>query len=646
MIFKYGIQQQIRMKGIMTKEGGSMLFKYSIRQQIRMKGSSIACFLLIVISVAFLISGVNLVKISSTNLQLYEDVFTTMGLVNQTEDSIQINKYWDAGEKQYTLWDTPVFSSILPESVLDMEQVEYIIAPSQRPYYLADVTGFVVESSDNMERYTRAFGELVIFEPEEDCVPIEPYRVNIVETLWNQYVPGNYRWFCDHLTEFPAPLKKGKQYISFLSTYELMHTDANPSAYSETYPSKNQTTSSQVTRQGEPLYHDESTSRWDEITEDFYESETWSRWQASVEAIERFLASVPVVPTDHTQLLLPFHQGDAYIRDGRDIMKSEYDEGSLVCLLPYKFATLNQLKVGDSIDLPLYLADYKNPASKVLIPSTSLESGGFILQYSLLNAQGEAYPVFDRQTYEIVGIYGQEGHQGMQTSGFELPNNGIIIPSKAVKGSDENNIVAVGPMQAQTTSFQIPNGATKQYMDAFAALNIFNLEITFYDGGYEQLREGMENLKTVGNILAVAGGAMVLAVLFFFAFYFTSKQRRRTAIERSLGVSKSQCMVSLFYGIQLVTIPGVIAGVILGQLATSGILQQITGNDREIFSTVFSSWVNTADAIVNTELIAASPWIAVLLGVLVLGLSLLTSLLIIRNSLKAEPLTILSKRDA
>jgi ABC-type antimicrobial peptide transport system permease subunit len=355
---------------------------------------------------------------------------------------------------------------------------------------------------------------------------------------------------------------------------------------------------------------------------------------------------VLVLPVESSKLLLPFYQGEATFREGRDITEKEYENGESVCLLPYRLAQRNQLKVGDTVELPLYLADYRYEPSKVFMPGNGMSDGGAVIPYKLLNAKQEPYPIFERNTYKVVGVYAPKGVSGMQTTGLELPDNGIIVPSRSIKNSDENNIAAVGPMQAGTTSFQIPNGTIRQYMENFNKLGITNLEITFYDGGYEQLKAGMDDVKSMGTLLTVSGAGAAIATILFFTLLFVQKQKSRTAIERSLGVTKTQCRISLLSGLLSVTLPGVALGGIAGYLATDRVFTKVNQAVGATFNTAFSTWVNHADTSKAVDLVKVSPWTALWVGIAVTAFVLLMSLAAIQKNLQAEPLEVLSRRDS
>ncbi len=184
-------------------------------------------------------------------------------------------------------------------------------------------------------------------------------------------------------------------------------------------------------------------------------------------------------------------------------------------------------------------------------------------------------------------------------------------------------------------------------MEKFKALSINNLEINFYDGGYEKLASGMRNLKMVAMILVTVSAATTLAILFFFVFLFISKQKKRTAIERSLGMNKKQCILSMLYGIIGVISIGGIIGSFTGFILTRFIMLSSMDTGGELYSTAFSNWVNNSDNTMAQGLgsISVSPLISIILYFVVLLVTLIIALLFINNNLKAEPLELLSKNE-
>ncbi len=617
-----------------------MLLKNSLKQMQRTKARMIVFLILVILTTAFLSLGVNLWLTCNKNMRKYERAFTTIGLISQKENTVEVSKSWDAATKEYTYWDTPVYDSILPISLLDFKGANYIIKPEHRPIYGAYCPDLYLWQPEQTENHIKGWVSIIEFIPYKDCIPSEPVKVKVTRVLFGSAKAGEDIWLCDHFNENTGSLKAGKTYITTFQSIYNQHSNSDPKAYYESIP-YNGTISTQKNKFGKSITDEtQSVENWEEVTKSFYETKAGHKWKELVKAEERFIRyTLPVVPTSNAKLLLDFHQGNTYISSGRDITAEEYKNGEKVCIVPLGIATKNNLKIGDKINLQLYFADYERSTSQMYRPS-----GGITLDFGLLNAKGEAYPVFEDSDYEIVGIYG--GVSAIdQPTGYEMGYNEVVIPANSVKNSDENNIVAYGPMKGYTTSFQIPNGTIKKYTEKFKELGIDNLEISLYDGGYEKLASGMRNLKVVALILVATSTATTLAILFFFVFMFITKQKKRTAIERSLGMSKKECTMSLLYGVLGVISAGSVTGSFAGFVITE-IVMMNTKTGTEIFSTAFSNWVNNSDTDAMFNAVGSvNPLTTILVCLIVILISYLISLLFIKKNLKTEPLALLSGNE-
>ena len=272
----------------------------------------------------------------------------------------------------------------------------------------------------------------------------------------------------------------------------------------------------------------------------------------------------PVTGTGNIHLMMPFYNGEVYISSGREFTEEEYENGEKVCLVSETFAVKNGLELGDQIRLPLIYSNHRFAAgARFGISGLGVTA--------LLNAQGEIYPAFEDSMYTIVGMY--SGKVGLSDE-YGLAPNEILIPSRSVKNSDTNNLVAYGPMRGSTTSFQIENGRIQDFMEKWSEQGIENVEIVFYDGGYTQLKAGIDNMKNISRILVIMGLVLVLMVLVYFTWLFIIRQGERTAIERCLGFSRKKCFLSLFTGIFLL----IAAGSVCGCMAGSALSSRIAGS--------------------------------------------------------------------
>lgn len=261
----------------------------------------------------------------------------------------------------------------------------------------------------------------------------------------------------------------------------------------------------------------------------------------------------------------------------------------------------------------------------------------------MVNAQGEGYTAFEDSVYRIVGIFYAPRH--IYISDYQMGYNSVVIPGKSVKNSDENNITDMGIMMGFNTSFQIPNGHIPEFLAKWEALGISDLKIVFYDNGYSRIKDGLEAMKKTSVILFAVGTAATLLVIALFCHLFISRQRKRTAIERSLGMDKRLCTVSLLAGLMLVVIAAYIFGSLAGYLLTDIIARQRPLDGSESFDISFSNWRPTADTNVKMSVSMEGIWRGALISASVILVTLVYALINVAINLRHEPLQLLGERN-
>ncbi|WP_322176535.1 ABC transporter permease [Acutalibacter caecimuris] len=345
--------------------------------------------------------------------------------------------------------------------------------------------------------------------------------------------------------------------------------------------------------------------------------------------------------TNSLNLLPSWHEEKAKVVAGRKISAEEFAAGATVCMVPDMLAGPNQLEVGDKISLPLLCVCYKDMGSSL---------GRVPYDFSLLNAEGELYELFWEQAYEIVGIYNAGGDFT-----HDMVDDMLIIPAKSVQASDNENIACYEPMSKNTVSFQIPNGSIAEFDTALKCVvkETENLAISYDDRGYAEIIQSLEASRSIAFLLLAAGVLAALAIIALLLYFFVVKERKRTAIERSLGMSKRQCRVSLLAGLLVLTIAATGIGSIGGVLA----LDQVQGaeakgetveqaNSRFTYDTRYSMWAEGRELAENVEIEVAAPvavYFAVPLGVFLLVLVL--SQVLLYRSFQIDPIHLLSTKD-
>lgn len=638
----------------------------SIRQILRTPLQSGLFLVLVSLSASLLTLGVSLFLIGETNMKRLEEAFVTIGTVSQTPDGSEKTRYWDAEKKKYFSRSTFVYDTYISPEVLLFEGADYIIPPQHRPYYGAYDPN--IKYPDNsyirLIAQTRERYPIVVVTPIDDCVPDHPVRLKLLRQLYG--LNGNKErkigdWetvvFCDHNNANPQTLYAGKAYVMALELrpshreWKQTHTGVD-ALFGEYVPRKldyNYIVSSQYTPKGK-LIPDEKPleSSYQEVTDGFFGTADGQRWLELAKAMDMTEHTFPVIPTDSTQLLMSFYNGNSSILEGRDITAEEYVQGQLVCLISQQFAELNEYVVGDALPISLYYADYRDSASRDF-PPDGLPVGN---PNHLLNAQGKCYEIFDHNNYTVVGIY-NEINQVSNSEGYDMAGYGVVIPAASVQSSDANNILDYGPMKGYNTVFQIPNGSVERYLERWHEVagtsdgekTGSGLEISIYDKGYTQIKEGLTQMKQVAVALLVSGLLVTVLILLFFCNLFIGKQKRRTAIERSLGMGKRSCIISLLTGVLAIVALGSLLGSGAGYALSGAVMGLLSSLSESVsFSTAYSNWAQSAANVEQMQFSAGmvSPFIPLLCGVGIVLLALGISLVQICGNLRSEPLKLLS----
>ncbi len=612
-----------------------MTVYYSMKQILRSPLKSILFLLLAGVSAFLLALGGSLWEINRAMLEEFEDIFMTVGTVEQKIEYVETRRHWDAKNGYYyTQWGRR--GERIPNAVMDFEGADYILDAKQRPTFGALVDQRAIGSPyDTM---------LVEAEPVNSGTAYESFPMRAKKVLaGDEYVmkDGDIFYICDHYEEEPRSFEAGTTYIMRLNFEGFVHGSKvehiAPEEYVVEYMPINSVASYQFTIEGERVYDDvaetEDERVFDVVTEDFYETERGKRWLELIRSYEYQFCTIPVTPVDNTQLLMPFYWKDAQISEGRDITEEEYAEGKPVCLISQELSLLLRKKAGDKLSLPLYYALY-----------SEVHKNG-IQAASLLNAEGKVYPVFDEQEYEIVGIYTSSP---VSTNGYELGRHQAIVPWNAIpENSWSDNIASTGPMRGFNTSFQIPNGTIEDFMAAWEKHGVEGLEFRFYDNGYSNLKNGIESRKLMSAIFLASGCVLSAMILCFFANLFITGQRQRIAVERLLGRTKRQCAASLLTGFFLLSVLGTVAGSAAGCMATDRAVKAT--EETTEFDTSFSNAVIAQADMEEADLSAAEhkPGVrtAAISGIGMLLAAVLIGSGVMGQALRKEPLEILGELE-
>lgn len=544
----------------------------SLTRLVRTPVRTVLFFLLLSFTVALVCAGGNLWKLCGDNLQRFEEVFMTIGTVEQMPERVEQEAVWFANKEDFRYFNRNVYGATISREVLDFEGAGYLSGPEQRAYYEA------LPQEYKLKEDIEGYGQYMVIEasPLEDCVPAGPVKIAVKRVLYSLYnVNTSSIYLCDHNTEHPQKLYADKTYLMALTDGFAHDWEEKGSAATFEYVPMRGPYSTQADADGNRL-PTELTGNWiAEVTPGFYDTKEGQAWLALCEDSKMRTLTFPVTATQDLNLIMAFYTKQAYLAEGESFSQEDYQQGNKVCLVSDAFARRNGLKVGDPLHLALRYANYAF--------SPGLGGGE-----GYLNAEGGIYEPFEESDYTIKGIYavgvGSDGDWG-----YMLDRNEVFIPTASIQNSNENNIALYGPMKGYTTAFRIPNGSKsiENYKRLWEAQGVDHVEITFYDGGYSKLEGGLKNMWTMSAILLTTGIVSAVCIVVLFCHLFITKQKKQMAIERSLGMTRGQCARSLLAGVLVIALAGSVMGGFTGGLFAMEAVAEMSS--AETFDTRFSN---------------------------------------------------------
>ena len=669
------------------------MIRLAIRQFWRLPLRNILAFLLMALSAALLALGIVMLSNTAQRMDAAEKQFATIGTVAQKPRAMGQVTGGNACMGTYTnTYD--YYNEIISVEALDFPGANYVHPPENRPYYVFTNSYWKSAREDILDTTNSFVAEFIPLEDSRDGGPVSAETDMVLmdgsaDALLNhnfgaQYLRvGDSFTFCQHLTEKPQSLEKGKTYISaMIRTLCPEHDEIEFCAYQAPFSSQYDSAGIPLEDGDAPSFHNlrKNTDGWqirhgyekfipdfsdinpqlEEVTPEL-ELNKWWDW---ARYLREYNHSFFLLPTNSLELLPTFHSRQAYIAQGRAITEEEFENGEKVCLIP---AQLNQrnasqhpdkypaASVGSRVTLSIQYSLYGYSVDKE--SRENKRSYSFQRRYSPLAADGEHYAVFGGDEYLIVGTYDLYNRGKFFAGSSELSRNTIIIPAKSVSG-EAQNIAHFGPMLDTTKSFQIPNGTIEEFDMALRETvpKAAELIITYDDNGYTQVREGLENTRITALLLCAAGGFLAIGVIILTLYFFVVKEQKRTAIERSLGMSKRQCQVSLLCGLLLLTLTaaavGSLCGGILANQEAAGQAEAHTeGGIDSGYSTQYSLWAHDAEAAITLGEEEASALSALYVPVFV-GIPLaflctvwLLGVLLVNRNMKTDPIYLLGRKN-
>lgn len=643
------------------------MFSFSIKQLLRQPVRVLLFFLLMAASTMLVVSGTIMTIESHARIQIVEDTYSTVAYVTQLPEGYEEFPVSDPCHGDYVASRATYGDIILPED-LDFPGAKYVVEPEYRPYYISFQRS--LQHTVGQFYFKR---HIVEFTPLEDSGDGQIVDVRITKVLFSQVSPdlecrktahyedhnmevGDVIPFCEACGygNYMFPLKAGERYVVGMCMNECPGHGLEYYPYlapsSRQHDAKGNDISDGIFMEdwtapdGTPLKRQDALRP---VTSDhFYEEGQpgykYVLWEKLYENEDYGFATMPV---NSLKVLKPWHEKETGLADGREITEEEFESGGLVCMVPSSLAKVNGLRVGDGIDLSFLCAIYGHATEAgfqgMIPPDTN----------TLYNAQGEPFEPFWEQTYEIVGIYTDD----MLETG--LWRDALLIPAKSVQASDEDNIAHFEPMTRTVASFQLPNGSMDEFDAAFRAAHpelLDQLLIEYDDQGYSEIMKSLRTSRDMSRLLLAGGVLAALAILALLLYFFVVREKKRTAIERSLGMSKRQCRVSLLAGLMILTViaaslGSMCAGLTLDKMVEFTTFQGETAEELDsqyMFDTHYSVWAAGRQQAEDAEIEVEMP--VAVYGAVPVGMCLLVwvlSLGLMARSFRIDPIYLLSTKD-
>ncbi|MBD5490917.1 MAG: hypothetical protein HDR16_01980 [Lachnospiraceae bacterium] len=606
--------------------------KNYVKQMCRRPLQLLLMIVLIMIVTVMLTVGGNLWVTSDRLSKAYENDFITIGTVSQKPDSVQESRVWDAKKQEYQIRYESVYDRYVMQEEINFTEAEYLVEPEKRVYWGSYAPEYLHASAEGGFDPVATIAE---FSPMESGIPSPSKRIKVTRVLGSdKKLEGTVLWLCDHTNRYPVELKEEKTYIAMIkwSTVDthgkeweekgyLSHLEYNPVPIETTL----------YTSEGKRIEDPLKMQKIYEVTDGFYETEIGRRYLEVADMDYIIKESQPVVGTNSTDLLPSFYDGSAWLYEGRYPTTEEYAQGSEVCLVPKEFADNNNLSVGDQVITRLYFTDAKKtPASIWPRPV------GRYADFGILDLDGNPLRIFEEKNYLIVGIYDVAPFMADDIASDEL-----IVPLNSIHKKMEN-IVEYGPMTDGNTSFRIKNGSISEFLEIIAKHDTDNLIFTFHDRGYSALMEGIRNLKNMSAILLIMGLIAAVILTLQISHIYITKQKKRLAVERLLGMTEKQCRNISLAGILILlllgTVPGMAAGMAISNRAN------IEDMAHENFDRMYSNIGISAEQ--ETDLSGQGVGdvaVSCMMGGLVIALGMTLSGVKLRKTLCGEPMYLMEE---
>lgn len=273
--------------------------------------------------------------------------------------------------------------------------------------------------------------------------------------------------------------------------------------------------------------------------------------------------SAAVILTDRIESMYAFNTKAASLFSGRFFTDDEYSEGSDVCVISAAYAELNDIKLGDKIQLDYYDSSFITHSNGANSNSALSKDPGPYRQRYYMTPE-DAIGV--RKEYTVVGIY--TGAR-FAFGAYQFNADTIIVPKASVPEAQNYE----EPGNSLLNTFILKNGFAEQFEKNLEKQGLGG-QFLYLDQGYSSMQESLNALETNALRLTIVGGGVFLLASALFIFLNFRRMKPIIRGVRLLGISPK----AVFGEIISVLIPSAILAVALGAGLSVVLFDTVTKN--------------------------------------------------------------------
>ena len=195
---------------------------------------------------------------------------------------------------------------------------------------------------------------------------------------------------------------------------------------------------------------------------------------------------------------------------------------------------------------------------------------------------------FDNGEYEIVGTYNVRpltGTSAVSASAVSVPWNTIYIPEKSLTNApaEEDR-----PVTGALLTIWLENGKIEPFIERMNELGItgakqgdYEARFTFYDQGYSRIQPSLEALSGTAELLLILSSSLLVIAALLLAFFYAQSQKQSIGTMRLLGCSKARAFAAVMLSALIIAVTGALIGAAIGHALTAGVGESIMANANQ-----------------------------------------------------------------